>query len=720
MGTVALAVALARFPFGSLAAGGLLAGRVSGEVAAAVDRTQCASRFPTGAVRLRVRVLEPTDVGGGRVAVKPHADCRGPVAASWARGRPVLAGQVALVEGRWVPRPGLGGRPGGMLVIDKASLLQARPGPADRLNNYLYAASHRLYGERAGMIDALILGRRGGIDRALQDQFARAGLVHLLSISGFHVGLITAWVFLSGRLARLSRPHALILAAAVSAAYVAFLGWPAPAARAAALAAVLARCRTGQRHVQPDSLLAATCLLVLLVDPWAALDLGGWLSAAALWGASHFSRWSDRVFGTGFLARTAASSLGATLATAPITAAFLGTVALAGLILNFPAIPVAAVAVPGVLASLILDGIWPAAAEALAAGSGLGLHVLEWCAVAGAAIPAGHFQLESFSVQAVVPWVGLLAVALWVIGDRNTAGEAARRLAWSGTAAAWLHLLARMPLASPDGGRGLALHFLDVGQGDGAAVRTPGGHWLVIDAGPAGERDDAGRRVVVPFLERHGVRALSALVVSHPHADHMGGVGSVLRRFPVGVVVEPAGPFADPSYAAMLTRLDRDGIRWHPARSGERFVLDRVTFTVLHPAADWVGWGTDVNEDSVVLLVTYGDFEALFTGDAGFPAEAALRGAMRRVDLLKVGHHGSRGSTGEELLDSLDAVAAVVSVGRNDYGHPAPATLARLAAHGVRVFRTDRDGQITVTTDGSSMTISSAQGDLTYPVKRAD
>ncbi len=477
VGTVAMAVAVARVPFGSVAAGALLTGRVSGEVAAALDRTQCVSRFPAGAVRLRVRVLEPTDARGGRVAVKPHADCRGTVAAVWMRGQGVQAGQVALVEGRWVPRPGLGGRPGGMLLIDKVSLLEARPGPANRLNNYLYGASHRLYGERAGMIDALILGRRGGIDPELQDRFARSGLVHLLSISGFHVGLITAWVFLFARLGRLSRSHSLILAATVSAAYVAFLGWPAPAARAAALAAVLARCRTAQRHVQPDSLLASTCLLVLLVDPWAALDLGGWLSAAALWGASHFSGWSDRALGTGFLARTAASSLGATLATAPITAAFLGTVALAGLILNFPAIPVAAVAVPGVLASLILDGIWPAAAEALAAGSGLSLHALEWCAVAGAAFPAGHFQLDSSSVLAIIPWIGLLAGALWIIGDRNTVGEAARRLAWSGTVVAWLHLLARTPFSSPDGGRGLDVTFSRCGAGGWG--RGPDAGWTL-------------------------------------------------------------------------------------------------------------------------------------------------------------------------------------------------------------------------------------------------
>jgi beta-lactamase superfamily II metal-dependent hydrolase len=184
------------------------------------------------------------------------------------------------------------------------------------------------------------------------------------------------------------------------------------------------------------------------------------------------------------------------------------------------------------------------------------------------------------------------------------------------------------------------------------------------------------------------------------------------------VVIEPGGVVPDPAYAALLTALARQGIAWHPARAGERFSLDGVEFTVLHPGADWAGWGEDVNEDSVVLLVRYGGFEALFTGDAGFPAEAALRGKARAVDLLKVGHHGSRGSTGEELLDSLRPIAAVISVGRNDYGHPAPETLARLDARGVRVLRTDRDGTVSVTTDGTRMRVSTTQGDWHYLVKR--
>lgn len=717
---VALGLGLAWRPLGLLAGGGLLAGRLGGELAAGLARGQCAAHLPAERLRLQVRVLEPVDSAGGRAAVAPMAGCRGEVPARWPARSAVRAGARAEVVGRWMSREGLGGRPGGTLLVSQVRVVETSPGPGDRLRNWLFDASRRLYGARAGVVDALILGRRGGIDLELQDRFARSGLVHLLSISGFHVGLITAWVFLLCRLGRLSRSAALVTAAGTSAAYVVFLGWPAPAARAAALAVVLARCRTGQRQVQANALLSATCLAVLVVDPWAALDLGGWLSAAALWGATRFTRWSDRVVGPGFWARTAASSLGATLATAPITAAFLGTVALAGLALNFPAIPLAALAVPGVLASLVLLPAWSSGAEALAAGAGLGLHLLELCATAGAALPVGYVAMEPGRVSGVLPWIGVLALALWMVGERNTLEEAGRRAGWCAAVALWLRLAPVQVFTSPDGGGDLALHFLDVGQGDGAVLRTPGGRWLAIDAGPATGRNDAGRRVVAPFLERRGVRALAAILISHAHADHMGGVPALLRRFRVGLVLEPGASVPDPAYGALLAGLDSSGIAWHPARAGERFTLDGVRFSVLHPRPGWAEWGEDVNEDSVVLLVEYGGFQALFTGDAGFPAEAALLGSVGPVDLLKVGHHGSRGSTSGELLDSLRPLAAVISVGRNDYGHPSPETLTRLERRRVPVLRTDEDGTISVRTSGTTMWIRSRRGEQVYPLTGGD
>jgi competence protein ComEC len=603
----------------------------------------------------------------------------------------------------------------GTLVVTLVGRLRGAPGMADRIRNQLGVAGGSLYGTRAGMVSALVLGGRGGIEPELQDRFGQSGLVHLLSISGFHVGLITAWVYLLARLLRIQRRVALGGAAGVGVVYVAFLGWPAPAARAAALALLAARCRIAQRQVQPDALLAATCLGVLLLDPWAILDLGGWLSAAALWGASRFTRWSDHALRPNFWCRTGASSVGATLATAPITAGSLGTVAPVGIGLNFLAIPVAAVAVPGVLASLLLYPLWPGAAEALAAGAGLSLHLLELLAVAGAAVPGGHVMTDP-GLAAAGPWLVALALALWATGTRNTALVTGRRAGWAVT----LGLLAGLGpglSGSGDGGHDLALHFLDVGQGDGAVLRTPRGRWVVIDAGPASERSDAGTRVVVPFLERHGAGSVAAVVISHAHLDHIGGVTAVLDRFPVGEVLEPAAPGSDPLYTGFLSGLARRRIAWHPVHTGEGFTLDGVRFTVLHPEPSWRGWGDDVNEDSVVLLVEYGGFQALFAGDAGFPAEEVLRARVGRVDVLKVGHHGSRGSTGDAWLDSLRPRLAIISVGRNDYGHPAPATLARLAAHDVPVRRTDQEGTITVSTDGDRMRVRTARGSLELDVR---
>jgi competence protein ComEC len=239
-------------------------------------------------------------------------------------------------------------------------------------------------------------------------------------------------------------------------------------------------------------------------------------------------------------------------------------------------------------------------------------------------------------------------------------------------------------------------------------LRTPGGQWVAIDAGPRGGPaglPDAGRRTVAPFLQAHGAATLAALVISHAHADHVGGAPALLERFPTGLVVEPGERVDDPVYYDFLDAVEARGAPWHAGRPGERFELDGVRFTLLHPDPRWPHWGEDVNEDSVVLLVEYGAFRALFAGDAGFPAESLLHGRVGPVALLKVGHHGSRGSSGGAWLEELHPRAAVVSVGVNPYGHPAAAALGRLAAAGVQVWRTDQQGTVTVTTDGHSMMV---------------
>lgn len=699
-----------------LGAAVVLAGALAGSVAVAADAASCAGSMPAGRVELALRAI---DVSAGRALVRarlPEATCAGTIDVRWPRGANVQAGTTGRAEGHWVERPRSGGRAGGVLTVLRFDTLSIAPSRAERLRNGVVSASGRLYGTRAPLVEALVLGTRGTLDPELRDAFAHAGLVHLLSISGFHVGLLSAWVVLIVRALGATRAGALAVGALAGLAYVAFLGWPAPGTRAAALAAILALLYRRQRRAAPNALLAQTCLVVMVISPWSIFDLGGWLSAAALWGATTATRWSDRAIGEGFTARTLSSSVGATLATAPITAATLGAVSLAGIALNLIAIPLAAAAVPGVAASLLLTSLSGGIASALAAGSGLVLHLLELLAALGARIPGGHLVTPA-EPRSAVPWIAMLGAGLWVAAQRNTRAEAGRRLLLLATAAAWLSLITPGLIArSGDAGRGLTLHFLNVGQGDGAAIRTPGGRWVVIDAGPRTAGSDAGRRVVVPFLARAGARRVSVLVLSHAHLDHLGGAEAVLQRFGADVVIEPADEVADPAYTSLLDALAAAGIAWKPARPGTAFELDSVRFEILHPDTTWSGWGLDVNEGSAVIRVRYGKFSALFSGDAGFSAEERLAGRVGGVDVLKVGHHGSRGASGDAWLAELAPRVAVVSVGRNTYGHPAPEALARLQAHKAEVWRTDTEGSISIRTDGQTMTVTGRRGAVTYPV----
>lgn len=694
----------------------VLVGRLSASAAWLAEADRCVSLLPGQRIEISVRLLEPADIAGGLVSVRPMIPCRGTVSASWPAGSPMSAGSTAQVFARWITRPGVVGRSDGLLVVTGVSLLVEDPTAAERLRSWISATTRRLYGDRAALVDALILNRRSAMDPQLRDRYVQSGLIHILSISGFHVGLIVAWVFMLCRVLRASRERAIVIAACTGCLYVAFLGWPAPATRAAALAALLAICQLRQRKVDPDALLAMTCLVVLISDPWAVLDLGAWLSAGSLWGATHFSHWGERALGGGRWASTLTSSVGATLTTAPVTSAILGNVALVGIALNFIAIPLAAVAVPGVIASVLVAPVWPGLASALASGSGAGLMGLDLLASLGASVPGGHV-VQAAEPLSAAPWVALLAAALWGMSGGATGREAFRRWSLAAAVASLVSLLFALAPGARDKGSDLTLHFLDVGQGDAAAIRTPGGHWVVVDAGPRGPRDDAGRRVVAPFLAREGVQSLSALVISHAHADHIGGAASVLERVPASLVIEPGELISDSIYLGFLDELASLGIPWQAGRPGRQFELDGVRFTLLHPDTTWSEWRDDLNEDSVVLLVEYGQFQALFTGDAGFHAESLMIRRARSVDFLKVGHHGSRYATGDAWLDRLQPKAAVVSVGRrNTYGHPSAETLGRLAHHGVSVWRTDEEGDVTLRTDGRTMTVEGRRGREVFDV----
>jgi competence protein ComEC len=651
-----------------------------------------AEREGGGTRALVVRLLDPVSPGGEVVGGDPQdGACAGEIPLRWPADSVAAGGTTWLVTGRWLSE-GAGDR--GVLRVRHARLLDRTPRGRGGIRNAISTRVRTLFGSRAPLVDALVIARRNALDPEVRERFAQAGLAHVLCVAGLHVGFLAAWLSVLLRRLPLS-PTARYLAGAILVfAYVWLLGFPPPATRAGVGLAVAGYARLRQRLVPPLALLALTSLIVLLFDPDAAHSVGAWLSFAAVGAVFAAVR---ATAGAPWFVRLLAPGVAATLMTAPITAYAFGTVAPVGVLVNLIAIPLAGVAVPGTMLALVAFPVVPALGTLLARGAGLGLALLDGVARVGDRVPLGHVVMVA-GPSAALTWLLVLAAAWWLWGAPRRPWVMGARGLFVAAIVAWT---AAVRAQSLDDCRCLAVSFLDVGQGDAAVLRTPGGEWIVIDGGPRIPGNDAGRRVVVPYLRRHGARGVALMISTHSDADHLGGLPAVVAAFPPRLVIEPGEPLARPLYLEFLAAVEGAGSRWRAGRAGDRIAVDSVSIQVLSPDDAWMGVPVDVNDHGVVVLVTYGTTRILFQADAGVPVEERLAGTVGHVDLLKVGHHGSRSASSEAWLAELSPPVAVISVGaRNRYGHPAPEVLERLLRRGIVILRTDQRGTITFTSDG--------------------
>lgn len=638
-------------------------------------------------------------------AVEGAGSCE-PVRVSGA-GRVEVGGRSRVV-GAWHPT-----RRGAAFVADTVESLPPAAGLWTRLRwtsvrwrGWLVRRVGALYGPRAPLVSALILARREGLDPDLRAAFARAGTAHLLAISGFHVGVIA--MLLQGLLrgARASRRRAGLVAALGAWGYVALLGFPDAACRAALILLLVSLSRAQGRVPARWGALGSALLIMVATEP---ARLGGPGFQLSFAGAAGLVAWAPRLRATlrrrlgprspRWLLTGVAAGVAATAATLPVVAWHFERVSLVGIPATLVASPLVALAIPGALASV--------AASAIHLPTGLVVaHMVT--PVLGLLEAVTRWAARPVWASVWVPrsWIpvagGGAVLGLWLAARAPRVRRRARMgvavVAGTGALAAWPLLLTLQARGS------LEIDMLDVGQGDAFAIRTPGNRWFLIDTGPAAMSPDPGANGVVRSLRRRGVHRLEALVLTHPDMDHIGGAQAVLASLEVGAVLEPSRPTGKEAYVGTLDEARARGVPWIQAHDGEHFVVDGVTFDVLYPpqpgsAGDTIhGRGTDTNAESVVMAVHYGAFDALFTGDAPAFVERAVSDRLGDgVEVLKVSHHGSDTGTDPLFLARAHPELALVSVGRgNRYGHPAPVVLARLRRAGVEIRRTDEEGPVRV------------------------
>lgn len=601
----------------------------------------------------------------------------------------------------------------------------------------------------AGLAAGILIGLRDRVDRTVAAEFTTAGVSHVVAISGWNIAIVAAAIAaLAGKLGR--RRRAVVTAIAIV-TYICFAGASPSVLRAGAMAGVVLFARETGRAGRAAAALGWAAAVLLLADPRLVADAGFQLSTLATGGliawatplTARLDRWTGRR-APAWLTESLGVSLAAQAATLPIVLASFGRLALIAPVVNLAVVPLVAPAMAaGIVAMLgaaaVELGAPNVAGMILAAPAWVALRLIVGIVDVAAAVPLASVSLE----PPLGPLVGLGSI---VIGGaamgwwrRRRAGPADRqttrserpperhgsrpiRLA-SGVLIVAV-TVAGAVIVSRSGGVA-RISVLDVGQGDAILVEGSRGGRLLVDGGPDPDRllVELDRRI--PPWDRR----IDVLILSHPHEDHVAGLALLLDRYDIGRVFEPGMRGPGPGYAAWLDRVGSANARPRLSiAAGDSLRIDDIHLRVLWPIRGEVpdeppDSGRGINNVSVVLLGTVGARRFLLAGDVEEDVDPSLLAeGLPTVDFLKVAHHGSRTATTEAFVSTVRPRIAVASAGTgNPYGHPARSTLDRLSAAGARVYRTDRDGTVSIAFDATGMSVrtSPRRGAASVPGVRA-
>jgi competence protein ComEC len=546
----------------------------------------------------------------------------------------------------------------------------------------------------AGLFLAIVFGDQNHVDFDRREIFRRAGLLHIFAASGFNVTLAAAFIMLAARLARAPKLVAGALGLTSIGGYFWLVGPSPSVSRAAVMAAILYLALFFGRRVDSLASASAAALIMLAADPRGLFDLGWQLSFASLLGILVIYPWLSRFFEprVEVLVAPITVTLSAQIGVAPILLYYFGQISTVAVLAN-PVVTATVGLITGIgFVSSLMSLAWGAPGRAIIAALTPFLRFVDGSAHFFASLPAATLQFEPSATIAMIFICIVVCAALMLRRHLGMITLPILVIFIIGLQAGgiWVDLAAgaRRTAFSAD--------FLDVGEGDATLIRARKGGVILVDGGE-------DYRVLDRDLRKRGVRKIDLLILSHPHADHVGALDDLIRNYPIGEIIESGFKNPTRAYGDFKAAARERSVPVDRTRAGQRYRVGVIDVKILWPGRRFIrGTDSDINNNSVVAKVSYGKCSLLMVGDIQLEAIERLTSSAADLsaDVLKVSHQGSNNGTTVNWLRRIRPKYAVISVGKNNpYGHPHRAALSRLRHYVARVARTDRDGDIYVGAD---------------------
>ena len=567
----------------------------------------------------------------------------------------------------------------------------------------------------SSVVTALLIGDQKRIPTTLADAYTKSGVNHILSISGFHIGIIAVFIvqvslLLVTRFEFLAlrfnlRRVVLLMALPVMFLYLLLTGSAPATARSVIMLAAFVVALYVERESDPVNVLLLSALLLVVLDPPTLFDLSFQLSFLALWGITiivmpvmgSFKKIENKSIR--MLVQFTLTSLAAIAATMIPVLYYFNQVSINGIFTNFIIVPLLGYgAVLTGFCALPFVYLFPVVAHLLLWITAKIVLISNWLIMLFAQMPV--FSFYGITGFDMLVFLAIMLVLTLVVNTRIKK-----------SLCLLLPVLAiSVHLAMPQVSDGkLHVTMLSVGQGESILLRMPDGTTMLVDGG--GYLNDNGRdfgeRLLVPALFKMRIRRIDKMVMTHSHPDHIGGLPYTARMIPVGEFMEPVSGGYGKQYEQLRSNLAEKQTPIRRLAAGDSFKLaEGVQMTVHSPSkTTTVSADVDLNEESLVFSISYGEVNVLFTADAGFASEQRILNEKRNIKstILKVGHHGSRYSTLPEFLERVNPQVALISAGKgNSFGLPSQDTVSQLEKQSIRVYRTDNDGTIDLSSDGKS------------------